>query len=97
MFTNISQVNDDSTWSIQPPVGTKLPNGGSCQISMGNSSFFPKGVGFNALFVTASLSTGQVYLDDPAVGEHHFSFNGNFKFNVTNPSGNSYVVTINPA
>ncbi len=99
VFTNISQVNDDATWSINPPVGSKIQNGESCLISMGNSSviFAPRGVGFNAVFVDADLDTGQVYLDDPAVGAHHFQFGGNFQFADSNPNGNSYVVEVSPA
>ncbi|MEP2024841.1 MAG: hypothetical protein ABJH98_13205 [Reichenbachiella sp.] len=97
VFTTISQVNDDSTWNIKPPVATKIANGDNCLISMGNSSFFPRGVGFDAQFVDSNLNPGRIYLDDPAVGKHEFTFNGNFKFTQTNPSGNSYVITINPA
>lgn len=97
VFSSIGQVNDDSTWSIHPPVGTKIANGESCQIAMGNGSFFPRGVGFNASFVDSSLNTGGVYLNDPAVGEHHFEFNGRFNFSDSNPNGNSYNVDIKPA
>ena len=94
MFTSIRKVNDDATWSINPPVGTKIKPGDSCTISMGNASFFPRGVGFDSEFVNTNLDTGGVYLDDPAVGKHHFSTNGNFKFTITNPSGNTYVVDV---
>lgn len=97
VFSNISKVNDDATWSINPPVGTKIENGQSCQIAMGNNSFFPKGVGFNASFVDSNLDTGSIYLDDPAVGSYHFSFNGNFNYSQGNPNGNSYTVDIKPA
>lgn len=95
-FTNISQVNDDATWAIQPGVGTLIDNGSSCLISMGNSSviFAPKGVGFDATFVDQNLNIGRIYLDDPAVGAHHFQTGGDFKFDIQNPSGNNYTVTI---
>lgn len=94
MFTTIGKVNDDATWAINPPVGTKLNNGESCTISMGNASFFPRGVGFAAEFVTAELETGGISLDDPAVGKHEFTTNGNFNFAISNPNGNSYVVKV---
>jgi len=93
-FTSISQVNDDATWDVQPGVGNIIQNGESCLISMGNSSFFPKGVGFNATFVDSDLSIGKVYLDDPAVGTHHFTTGGDFKFDIQNPSGNTYLVNV---
>lgn len=96
MFTTINKVNDDATWGINPPVRTRLENGQSCQIAMGNSSIFPRGVGFNATFVDGNFNVGDIYLDDPAVGAHHFAFNGNFQFTDSNPAGNSYDVTINP-
>lgn len=76
-FTNVSQVNDDATWDVNPAAGTDITNGNSMLISMGNSSVFfaPKGVGFNATFVCQSnFQIGSVYLDDPAVGAHHFDY-----------------------
>lgn len=97
IFTNISKVNDDATWSIQPLPHTKIANGESCQIAMGNNSIFPTGVGFKASFVDANLQAGIIYLDDPAVGEHHFTFNGNFRYTESNPNGNSYYIAIQQA
>ena len=96
MFTSISKVNDDSTWAIEPSVGTQIDVGDSCTISMGNSSVppFVQGVGFNAQFVDSSFQLGKIYLDDPAVGEHHFSTGGNFNYKITNPTGNTYVVEV---
>lgn len=96
VFTNINQVNDDATWSITPNNTSKIKNGDSCQISMGNSSviFAPKGVGFDATFVDSNLDTGRIYLDDPAVGEHHFTTGGNFNYEISNPNGNSYFIVI---
>ncbi len=94
VFTSITKVNDDATWSINPPVGTKIKPGESCTISMGNSSFFPRGVGFNSEFINADLDLGGIYLDDPAVGKHHFNTNGDFNYAITNSSGNSYVVEV---
>ncbi|MBL4705263.1 MAG: hypothetical protein JKY54_12130 [Flavobacteriales bacterium] len=97
VFSSITKLNDDSTWGVTPPVGTKIANGGTCVVSMGNASVFPKGVGFNASFVDASLDSGTISLDDPAVGAHHFSFNGNFTYTQTNPNGNSYGIIITTA
>lgn len=99
MFTSIDQVNDDATWSVVPPVGTPIPNGKSVVISMGNSSVFfaPKGVGADCKFVCeGNFKMGQVYFDDPAVGEHTFTYDDQevFGYAVTNPTGNSYVVTV---
>ena len=98
MFTFIKQVNDDATWSIEPSVGPKIENGKSCTISMGNSSFppFVRGVGFNAQFVNENFELGSIYLDDPAVGKHHFSTGGPFNYKIDNPSGNAYIVTVTP-
>ena len=53
-----------------------------------------RGVGFNSTFVDSNLDVGTIYLDDPAVGKHHFSTSGNFKYKIENPNGNSYTVTI---
>jgi hypothetical protein len=97
VFSTINKVNDDSTWSVNPGVGTKIKDGGTCQIAMGNASFFPKGVGFAASFVDSNLDTGGVTLDDPALGKHEFTYNGNFTFTAANPNGNSYTVNITPA
>lgn len=98
VVTQISQVNDDATWSA-PPVGTKIANGQSVQISMGNASAFPfvRGVGFNLGFIDLSSGIlGGIYLDIPAVGAHHFSYANQQTFNypTTNPSGNTYNVGI---
>jgi hypothetical protein len=98
MFTNVGQVNDDATWSA-PNIGDTLATGKSATIAMGNSSVFfaPKGVGANVFFISKNtFSIGQIYFDDPAVGEHSFNFDQSGKFNyaVSNPSGNSYVVAI---
>jgi hypothetical protein len=102
-FTSITQVNDDATFNINPAVGSIIDNDQSCLISMANSSvpFVPKGVGANAVFSCSVEfgSGGTIYFDDPAVGEHSFQFSsipapGAFKYDVQNPDGNSYVVTI---
>lgn len=78
-LTSISQVNDDSTWSV-PENGTVLQaNGAPANLAMGNSSVFlaPKGCGANVNFSYNYLQggqiytqTGQIYLEIPAVGEH---------------------------
>lgn len=96
MFTSITQVNDDSTWDVNPAAGKKIQDGEQCLISMGNSSafIFPKGVGFEAHFVDSDFNIGGVTLDDPAIGKHEFSYSGNFNYKEENPSGNSYVITI---
>ena len=94
VFSSVGQVNDDSTWSVNPAPGTVIADGGTCVISMGNRSVFPRGVGFNAQFVAPSLKTGGIYLDDPAVGAHHFDFSGDYNYKATNPSSNNYYVTI---
>ena len=98
MFTSISPVNDDSTWSA-PAEGSVLASGSSDTISMGNSSviFAPKGVGCNVKFICKdNFELGQIYLDDPAVGSHsfHFGNEGVFDYVVENPTGNSYVVKV---
>lgn len=99
MFTQINQVNDDATWSVVPPAGTVIANGGSTTISMGNASVIiaPRGVGASCVFVCqGNFKAGSIYFDDPAVGAHSFDFDqsGVFKYDVQNPTGNSYVVTI---
>lgn len=98
MFTSVTRVNDDATWSVEPSVGTHIEHGKSCTVSMGNSSVFfaPRGVGFKAEFADQKLNMGMVYLDDPAIGPHEFKFKGPFKISEENPRGNSYVVRINP-
>jgi hypothetical protein len=98
MFTTVDQVNDDATWAA-PAVGSVLPTGQSATIAMGNSSVFfaPRGVGANVYFICQSnFKMGQIYFDDPAVGEHSFNFDqsGVFNYAVTNLDGNSYVVAI---
>ncbi len=98
MFTQVSKVNDDSTWSA-PSVGTSLDTGDSTTIAMGNSSVFfaPQGVGANVYFVCQSnFQLGQIYFDDPAVGEHSFKYGNTavFSYDTTNSSGNSYTVTV---
>lgn len=99
MFTQINTVNDDATWSVVPPTGTLIPSTQSQSIAMGNSSMIPfvRGVGANCVFMCQSnFKPGTIYFDDPAVGQHSFSFDqsGVFKYDVTNPSGNAYIVTI---
>ncbi len=99
MFSSVSKVNDDQTWDVTPSVGTHIKNGDNCLIAMGNSSvpFAPKGVGFKADFVCQSnFQAGSIHLDDPAVGKHEFKFYNKevFHFHTTNPSGNTYVVTV---
>ena len=94
----MGQVNDDSTWSA-PPTGSKYNNGESFTIAMGNSSvpFAPQGVGFNMGFVCQSnFEAGGIYLDDPAVGAHHFTYGNTsvFSYPTQNPSGNSYTIQI---
>ena len=98
VVTSVSQVNDDATWSA-PSIGTKIANGESVTISMGNASAFPfvRGVGFDLGFIDlGSAVLGGIYLDDPAVGAHHFSYTNQqiFKYDTTNPSGNTYNVEI---
>jgi hypothetical protein len=98
IFTAVSQVNDDATWSA-PGIGDTLSTGNSTVIAMGNSSVFfaPKGVGANVYFICKSnFAIGQIYFDDPAVGEHSFAFDQSGKFNyaVSNPQGNAYTVAI---
>lgn len=98
MFSSVEQVNDDATWNA-PSSGQILTTGNNVVIAMGNSSVFfaPKGVGADVRFVCRSnFGLGQIYFNDPAVGAHSFNFDnsGLFKYEVTNPSGNSYVVNI---
>ena len=76
MITKMAKVNDDATWTA-PGVGTQVKNGDSFTIAMGNSSAFiaPKGVGFDCGFVCQSnFQVGEIHLDDPAVGAHHFTY-----------------------
>jgi len=94
VFSNINKVNDDATWSITPPVGTKFKAGDSCLIGMGNASFFPKGVGCSANFIDSNLDVGNVTLEDPAVGSYNLSGSGDFTFEKSNPNGNSYEVVV---
>jgi hypothetical protein len=98
-FTQIAQVNDDATWSVVPPAGTLIKNGSSVTISMGNASIIiaPRGVGASCIFMCQrNFEAGSIYFDDPAVGAHSFDFDqsGVFNYDVQNPTGNSYVVTI---
>lgn len=97
LFTQVSQVNDDATWSAPGP-GDVLNNDASVTIAMGNSSFlFVRGVGANIGFISEKVfALGQIYFDDPAVGAHSFNFetSGVFNYHVSNPDGNSYIVDI---
>lgn len=93
-FINISQVNDDATWEIDPEVGTNINPRGFININMGNNSFFPKGVGFNATFVGSNSSIGNIYLEIPAVGKYQFTTGGPFKINILDSVRNSYTIDI---
>lgn len=96
VVTNFNGINNFTEWVIQPPVGSKIPNGSSCRITSGNNGpvFPPRGVGFNLNFVDRSLGPGGIHFDDPVVGEHHFEFNGDFNFNESNPSGNNFIIDV---
>lgn len=99
LFTQIGTVNDDATWSVVPPTGTIIPTGKSQSIAMGNSSIIPfvRGVGANCVFMCQNnFKPGTIYFDDPAIGPHSFNFDqsGVFNYDVQNPNGNSYIVTI---
>lgn len=98
LITGVNPVNDDATL-VGIKAGDRIPNGASETLVMANSSVFiaPKGVGADITFVCQSnFQPGEIYLDDPAVGQHTFTF-GNlpvFSYNVTNPAGNNYFVTV---
>lgn len=96
VVTGFNGTNNFTEWIIQPPVGTKILNGSSCRITSGNGGpvFPPRPEGFNLSFVDTSLDPGGIYFDDPVVGEHHFGFNGDFKFNQSNPNGNNYMIDV---
>lgn len=99
MFTNISQVNDDTTWTVKPQAGTLITNRGQVSIEMGNSSVFiaPRGVGADCSFMCqGNFQAGNIYFDDPAVGAHSFSYGNTevFSYMAQNTSGNNYTVTI---
>lgn len=98
VITSMGQVNDDASFQA-PPAGTKYANGESFTISMGNDSFplAPKGVGFDMGFIClGNTQIGGVYLDDPAVGSHSFSYGNtkSFAYTTENPGGNVYDVNI---
>ena len=98
-FISIDKVNDDATFSVNPPVNTNIANGASVQIAMGNSSVFfaPKGVGADCKFMCQSnFEAGQVYFSDPAVGSPTFNYGNEsvFHYDKTDDGGNAYTVTV---
>ena len=98
IITNMGTVNDDAAFTA-PAVGTTIQNGDNFTISMGNDSVFfaPRGVGFNFGFICqGNFTLGGIYLDDPAVGAHQFSYSNTAVFNypTQNPGGNVYTIQI---
>ncbi|SMD34850.1 hypothetical protein SAMN04488029_2206 [Reichenbachiella faecimaris] len=98
MITQMGKVNDDAGFTA-PSIGTKVSNGESFTISMGNDSFpiAPRGVGFNMGFIDfGNQQLGSIYLDDPAVGAHQFNYGNTpvFDYPTQNPGGNVYDIQI---
>ena len=98
-ITGVSKVNDDATFAgIE--IGDIIKPDCSETLAMGNSSVFiaPRGCGADVSFVIANdnIDIGDIHLDIPAVGKHHFTFANEdvISYEVSNPSGNNYIVRV---
>jgi hypothetical protein len=98
-ITSCTHVNDDATFS-GISTGDTIDNGKDRKLKMGNNSFVlaPRGCGCDIQFICQSnFDSGEIVFDDPAVGEHSFSFGNKnvFAYTVDGDSNSNYTVTIN--
>lgn len=97
-ITDVSKVNDDAVFK-GINIGDKIENTKDETLEMSNKSLIiaPRGVGCSIRFICHSnFQIGEIYLDDPAIGRHWFSYGnqGVFAYAEANPSGNNYTITI---
>ncbi|MFT6779343.1 MAG: hypothetical protein ACJAV1_003286 [Paraglaciecola sp.] len=98
-ITQCTHVNDDATFS-GISTGDVIENGNRQALKMGNSSVFfaARGCGCNIQFISqANFELGNILFDDPAVGEHSFSFGNTDVFAYTvggDTSKSDYTVTV---